>query len=76
MCGIAGTLFKDFEATRRDLTAGQALINMLDGCQHRGPDSTGFALYRDSEEGSLQRRYWTSGTETFGSCLSSRAKIS
>ncbi|MEM7224208.1 MAG: class II glutamine amidotransferase [Pseudomonadota bacterium] len=58
MCGIAGILFKDFEATRRNLTAGQALINMLDGCQHRGPDSTGFALYRDSEEGLLRLRFF------------------
>src|SRR4030067_890859 len=26
---------------------GASLIHMLDGCQHRGPDSTGFALYRE-----------------------------
>jgi glutamate synthase domain-containing protein 1 len=41
MCGIAGILYKD--GTRGAL--GRDLITMLDGCQHRGPDSTGFALY-------------------------------
>jgi len=55
MCGIAGILFK---GDKRNLTAGQALINMLDGCQHRGPDSTGFALYRESNEGQLRLRFF------------------
>ena len=54
MCGIAGILFKD-TAGRFDL--GRALIDMLDGCQHRGPDSTGFALYRDGPEGRLGLRF-------------------
>ena len=54
MCGIAGILFK---GDHRNLTAGQALINMLDGCQHRGPDSTGFALYREPQEGVLRLRF-------------------
>jgi methylamine---glutamate N-methyltransferase subunit A len=54
MCGIAGILFK---GDHRNLTAGQALINMLDGCQHRGPDSTGFALYREPTEGELRLRF-------------------
>jgi glutamate synthase domain-containing protein 1 len=44
MCGIAGILYKDGQ--RHEL--GDALISMLDGCQHRGPDSTGFALYHDT----------------------------
>ncbi len=40
MCGIAGIMYK----TRGTLgDTGKALIDMLDGCQHRGPDSTGFA---------------------------------
>jgi glutamate synthase domain-containing protein 1 len=45
MCGIAGVLYKDENGTHRDI--GSALITMLDGCQHRGPDSTGFALYHE-----------------------------
>jgi glutamine phosphoribosylpyrophosphate amidotransferase len=39
------------------LGTGQALIDMLDGCQHRGPDSTGFALYEDVEPGKLRLRF-------------------
>jgi glutamate synthase domain-containing protein 1 len=45
MCGIAGVLYKD--GGRHEL--GAALISMLDGCQHRGPDSTGFALYDEPD---------------------------
>jgi len=41
MCGIAGILYKD----GAQHALGRDLVAMLDGCQHRGPDSTGFALY-------------------------------
>ncbi len=41
MCGIAGVLFK----TQGEHELGKTLIEMLDGCQHRGPDSTGFAIF-------------------------------
>jgi len=37
---------------------GEALIRMLDGCQHRGPDSTGFALYDKSNPGELKLRFF------------------
>jgi glutamate synthase domain-containing protein 1 len=57
MCGIAGILFKSL-ADGRNQTTGQALIDMLDGCQHRGPDSTGFALYGDALEGQLRLRFF------------------
>ena len=43
MCGIAGILYKG--SASADARVGKALIDMLDGCQHRGPDSTGFAIY-------------------------------
>lgn len=52
MCGIAGVLYK--QKGSHDI--GKTLINMLDGCQHRGPDSTGFALYGDEKE-QLQLRF-------------------
>ncbi len=52
MCGIAGVLYK--HQGSHDI--GKTLINMLDGCQHRGPDSTGFALYGDEKE-QLQLRF-------------------
>ena len=35
---------------------GEALVNMLNGCQHRGPDSTGFALYGQAQENKLKLR--------------------
>jgi methylamine---glutamate N-methyltransferase subunit A len=55
MCGIAGILFKSGGDER---AAGEALIEMLDGCQHRGPDSTGFALYGHAEQGQLRLRFF------------------
>src|SRR3990172_12251322 len=54
MCGIAGIMFKKAAPGR---STGQALIDMLDGCQHRGPDSTGFALYGEAKEGQLKLRF-------------------
>ncbi len=55
MCGIAGILYK---GSGHNGGTGQALVDMLDGCQHRGPDSTGFALYGDAEEGKLRLRFF------------------
>ena len=40
MCGIAGIVYKGSAGA-----TGAALLHMLQGCQHRGPDSTGVALY-------------------------------
>lgn len=48
MCGIAGILFKKPVSNQ---VLGRALVDMMDGCQHRGPDSTGFALYEDAVAG-------------------------
>ncbi len=55
MCGIAGIMFK---SAGSNLSTGKALIDMLDGCQHRGPDSTGFALYGEEHEGELKLRFF------------------
>jgi glutamate synthase domain-containing protein 1 len=52
MCGIAGVLYKQAGAHE----IGKTLVDMLDGCQHRGPDSTGFALYGEDKE-QLQLRF-------------------
>jgi glutamate synthase domain-containing protein 1 len=54
MCGIAGILYK---GEHPDMNIGQALISMLDGCQHRGPDSTGFALYHEPRADHLRLRF-------------------
>lgn len=55
MCGIAGIMFKH---QNRNAQVGKALISMLDGCQHRGPDSTGFALYYEPKEGEYRLRFY------------------
>ena len=61
MCGIAGILIK--KDGQKKINVGQALIDMLDGCQHRGPDSTGFALYNDRAEGHLHLRFFVGEDE-------------
>lgn len=55
MCGIAGIMFKH---TDGKAAVGKALIDMLDGCQHRGPDSTGFALYHQAQPGQIRLRFF------------------
>ena len=54
MCGIAGIMYKNTPGRG----TGKALIDMLDGCQHRGPDSTGFALYEKPHEEQLRLRFF------------------
>jgi glutamate synthase domain-containing protein 1 len=55
MCGIAGIMYKTKGALGG---TGKALIDMLDGCQHRGPDSTGFALYGAASADRLRLRFF------------------
>jgi glutamate synthase domain-containing protein 1 len=43
MCGIAGIIYRDHDNGHR---VGRDLTRMLQSMKHRGPDSTGFALYR------------------------------
>ena len=49
MCGIAGILYK---GNQGDADVGQSLVKMLTGCQHRGEDSTGFAIYGPTDPAS------------------------
>ena len=67
MCGIAGIMFK---GVTDGAATGRALIDMLDGCQHRGPDSTGFALYGATREGQLRMRFFVGGDEEADSAVS------
>ena len=46
-----------FKNGRNDHETGVALIDMLDGCQHRGRDSTGFALYGEERRNELKLRF-------------------
>jgi glutamate synthase domain-containing protein 1 len=69
MCGIAGVIYQ------QQGPIGKTLGDMLDGCQHRGPDSTGFALYEADvqtdlklricldTEGSVDEAAWTERSE-------------
>ena len=60
MGGIAGIMYRGNHAT---FETGDALVRMLDACQHRGPDSTGFALYADPQTDRLRLRFFV-GEET------------
>ena len=63
MCGIAGILYKKQKSS---VAVGKNLIDMLDGCQHRGPDSTGFALYHNQKPDQLRLRFFVdSGARHF-----------
>jgi len=44
MCGIAGLIHKD-----KSVNIGSELQLMLQALKHRGPDSTGYALYGDTD---------------------------
>ena len=52
MCGIAGIIYKDGTHP-----VGAEMTRMLQSMKHRGPDSTGYALYGAPENGSLVMRY-------------------
>ena len=43
MCGIAGIIYKNGNGAHR---IGRDMTAMLQSMKHRGPDSTGYALYR------------------------------
>ena len=58
MCGIAGIMLSC------PGQIGQGLVEMLDGCQHRGPDSTGFALYGETHTDRLICRVYLGRSET------------
>ena len=53
MCGIAGIIYRD-GATQ---PIGDQMTRMLQSMKHRGPDSTGYALYGAPANGSLVMRY-------------------
>jgi glutamate synthase domain-containing protein 1 len=58
MCSIAGILFKKGKPDGFAFTTGQALINMLAATLHRGPDSAGWALYKEICEGCIRLRFF------------------
>lgn len=51
MCGIVGLFLKDRALEPR---LGSLLANMLEVMTNRGPDSAGFAIYRDAPSGEIK----------------------
>jgi len=58
VCGIAGIIYKDGHHN-----VGQDMTRMLQSMKHRGPDSTGYALYAPPSE-NVVMRYTTANTTT------------
>jgi methylamine---glutamate N-methyltransferase subunit A len=52
MCGIAGIIYRD-DVAEHDV--GSDMTRMLQSMKHRGPDSTGYALYRPPSVGVIMR---------------------
>ena len=52
MCGIAGLIHR-----RKTGDVGTEMTNMLKSLKHRGPDSTGFALYGQPKGSELVLRF-------------------
>jgi glutamate synthase domain-containing protein 1 len=50
MCGIAGIIYRDGADT-----VGRDMARMLQSMKHRGPDSTGYALYGPPADGYVMR---------------------
>ena len=48
MCGIAGIIYRDGGGEHQ---VGRDMTAMLQAMKHRGPDSTGYALYRPAADG-------------------------
>jgi methylamine---glutamate N-methyltransferase subunit A len=48
MCGIAGIIYRDDGGAHE---VGRDMTRMLQAMKHRGPDSSGYALYRPTSEG-------------------------
>jgi glutamate synthase domain-containing protein 1 len=53
MCGIAGIIYRD----GAQHPIGEEMTRMLQSMKHRGPDSTGYALYGTPTKGNLVMRY-------------------
>src|SRR4029450_6366813 len=59
MCGIAGIIYRD--GTHE---IGRDMTRMLQSMKHRGPDSTGYALYGPPNDGLAIMRYTLADSNT------------
>ena len=56
MCGIAGIIHKG-----KSTNVGGEMQKMLQSLKHRGPDSTGYALYGNGESNNYILRFKVGG---------------
>ena len=70
MCGIAGLIWK---GTSSDI--GSEMTSMLQALKHRGPDSTGFALYGNTNESQYVMRFITAEQEAMNSGFDIHAEV-
>ncbi|MCP5088656.1 MAG: glutamine amidotransferase [Rhodobacteraceae bacterium] len=62
MCGIAGLIYKG-----KSSNVGSEMTAMLQALRHRGPDSTGFAVYGQGNPGEYVMRFVTAEQEEMAS---------
>jgi methylamine---glutamate N-methyltransferase subunit A len=64
MCGIAGIIYRNGNSNGNgDRQLGQDMTSMLQSMKHRGPDSTGYALYRPPAQELMVRIKLADSTE-------------
>jgi hypothetical protein len=71
MCGIAGVIHRGTKLA----PVGAELTSMLQTLRHRGPDSTGFALYGQPELGRLVMRFKVAERSELGTSISVREEL-
>ncbi len=70
MCGIAGLIHR-----KGSSNVGQEMTNMLQALKHRGPDSTGFAIYGEPEENIFVLRFKVAEQEDLEGALKIHEEI-
>ena len=70
MCGIAGLIHRG-----KSSGVGAEMTSMLQALKHRGPDSTGFAIYGNANAGEYVMRFKVAEAEDMGQGFDMPAKI-
>ncbi|MEO1160852.1 MAG: glutamine amidotransferase, partial [Pseudomonadota bacterium] len=70
MCGIAGLIHR-----KGSSNVGQEMTSMLQALKHRGPDSTGFAIYGEPEENTFVLRFKVAEQEDLHGALKIHEEI-
>ena len=70
MCGIAGLIWKG-----KSSNIGSEMTSMLQALKHRGPDSTGFALYGNADKNQYVMRFITAEQEAMKSGFDIQAEV-